>query len=113
MKITRWVVYLWELNCGTTVVPFSLFSGRKKVSILWCFKMVQYNPVNTDNTKGTCHSFRILRFSVLSGLSENWLQTHVADTFFDQTEARRAEKFWGEERPPPLSKGLDPALDCT
>ena len=26
---------------GVPVVPFSLFSGGKKVSILWCFKLVQ------------------------------------------------------------------------
>ena len=37
--------------------------------------------------------------------------------FLDQTEARRAEKIWGETAPPPppLSQGLDPALQnmCT
>ena len=31
--------------------------------------LLQWNPVNTD-TKGTCHSVRIIRLSVLSGLSE-------------------------------------------
>ena len=43
--------------------------------------------------------------------------------FLDQTEARRAEKIFGEttlpplskgldDRAPPLSQGLDPALKC-
>ena len=36
----------------------------------------QWNPVNMD-TKGTCHSVRIIRVSVLSGLSEKTSGTHV------------------------------------
>ena len=39
-------------------------------------KFIQWNPVNTD-TKGTCHSVRIIRVSVLSGLSEKTSETHV------------------------------------
>ena len=39
-------------------------------------KSVQWNPVNTD-TNGTCPSVRINGVSVLSGLSEKTLQTHV------------------------------------
>ena len=46
-----------------------------------------YNdPVNTD-TKRTCHSVRIIRVSVLSGLSEKTSGTHVsstADSFTNQ-----------------------------
>ena len=38
--------------------------------------MVQWNPVNKD-TKGTCHSVRTIRVSVLSGLSEKTSITHV------------------------------------
>ena len=38
--------------------------------------LIQWNPVNTD-TKGTCHSVRIIWVSVLSGLSENTWGTHV------------------------------------
>ena len=37
---------------------------------------LKWNPVNTD-TKGTCHSVRIIRVSVLSGLSENTWGTYV------------------------------------
>ena len=37
---------------------------------------VQWNPVNTD-TKETGHSVRIIRVSVLSGLSEKMSGTHV------------------------------------
>ena len=37
---------------------------------------IQWNPVNTD-TNGTCPSVRINGVSVLSGLSEKTLQTHV------------------------------------
>ena len=37
---------------------------------------LQWNPVNTD-TNGTCPSVRINGVSVLSGLSEKTLQTHV------------------------------------
>ena len=37
---------------------------------------VQWNPVNTD-TKGTDHSVRIIRVSVLSGLSEKMSGTHI------------------------------------
>ena len=36
----------------------------------------QWNPVNKD-TKGTCHSVRIIRVSVLGGLSEKTSGTHV------------------------------------
>ena len=41
---------------------------------LSCLRMsrnigVHWNPVNTD-TKGTCHSVRVIRVSVLSGLSK-------------------------------------------
>ena len=36
----------------------------KTISSLW-FCEVQWNPVNTD-TKGTCHSVRIIQVSVLS-----------------------------------------------
>ena len=39
-------------------------------------KFIQWNPVNMD-TKGTCHSVRIIRVSVLSGLSEKMSGTHV------------------------------------
>ena len=38
--------------------------------------LIQWNPVNTD-TNGTCPSVRINGVSVLSGLSEKTLQTHV------------------------------------
>ena len=39
----RHIVVIDENNKvgGVPVVPFSLFSGGKKVSILWCFKLVQ------------------------------------------------------------------------
>ena len=37
---------------------------------------IKWNPVNTD-TKGTCHSVRIIRVSVLSGLSEKTSGTHA------------------------------------
>ena len=37
---------------------------------------LQWNPVNTD-ANGTCPSVRINGVSVLSGLSEKTLQTHV------------------------------------
>ena len=37
---------------------------------------IQWDPVNTD-TKGTCHSVRIIWVSVLSGLSEKTSGTHV------------------------------------
>ena len=37
---------------------------------------VQWNPVSTD-TKGTCHSVRIIRVSVLSGLSKKTSGKHV------------------------------------
>ena len=39
-------------------------------------KVLQWNPVNMD-TNGTCPSVRINGVSVLSGLSEKTLQTHV------------------------------------
>ena len=39
-------------------------------------KRIKRNPVNTD-TKGTCHSVRIILVSVLSGLSEKTSGTHV------------------------------------
>ena len=40
-----------------------------------CFK-IQWKPGNTD-TKGACHSVRIIRVSVLSGLSEKTSGAHV------------------------------------
>ena len=44
---------------------------------------VRWNPVNTD-TKGTCHTTRIIRVSVLSGLSEK----SVADSRFIDLETK-------------------------
>ena len=46
-------------------------------------KTVRWNPVNTD-TKGTCHTTRIIRVSVLSGLSEKI----VADSRFIDLETK-------------------------
>ena len=42
--------------------------GKKSIGCTLSFYM-QWNPVNTD-TKGACYSVRIIRVSVLSGLSE-------------------------------------------
>ena len=38
--------------------------------------LLQWNPVNTD-IEGTCHIARIDRVSILSGLSDKTLRTHV------------------------------------
>ena len=45
-------------------------------SIFLQLSYMQWNPVNTD-TKGTSHSVRIIRVSVVSGLSEKTSGTHV------------------------------------
>ena len=50
---------------------------------------VRWNPVNTD-TKGTCHTTRIIRVPVLSGLSEK----SVADSRFIDLETK-ADIFTG------------------
>ena len=66
LSITQLHEKLLEVNCIT------------KALIEWKQKLmyIQWNPVNTD-TNGTCPSVRINGVSVLSGLSEKTLQTHV------------------------------------
>ena len=50
---------------------------KRKWKRFWIISLkIQWKPVNTD-TKGTCHSVRIIRVSVLSGLSEKTAGTHV------------------------------------
>ena len=50
---------------------------KRKWKRFWIIGLkIQWNQVNTD-TKGTCHSVRIIRVSVLSGLSEKTAGTHV------------------------------------
>ena len=58
-----------------------IFLGLEEELLKSQYKMIeqvdiQWNPVNTD-TNGTCPSVRINGVSVLSGLSEKKLQTHV------------------------------------
>ena len=43
---------------------------------LTLIKVYQWNPVNAD-TKGTCHSVRIIRVSVFSGASDKTSGTHI------------------------------------
>ena len=57
--------------------------GSQLVENKWSFKqitleesVIQWNPVNADTTE-TCHSVRIIRMSILSGLSEKTSGTHV------------------------------------
>ena len=45
-----------------------------------------------------------------SGGSKGGARGARAPLFLDQTEAQRTEKIFFVDRPPPLSKGLDPSL---
>ena len=54
----------------------SLFQVQVHDIVVELIIQIQWNPVNTD-TNGTCPSVRINGVSVLSGLSEKTLQTHV------------------------------------
>ena len=49
---------------------------------------LQWNPVYAD-TKGTCHSVRIIRVSVLSGLSEKTSGTYVLSTIKTKADSFR------------------------
>ena len=65
-----------EIPYTGTVKPLSKPERRRGLNICTIYNAPQCNPVNTD-TKGTCHTVRIIRVSVLSGLSEKTSGTHV------------------------------------
>ena len=60
---------------GGVVTSAMRFRARESIT---AGKRIKRNPVNTD-TNGTCHSVRIIRVSVLSGLSEKTSGTRFID----------------------------------
>ena len=89
-----WKFSTQDTSLSSCDTPFKLTSFVFKLAdgashaVLRC--NIQWNPVNTD-TKGTCHSVRIIRVSVLSGLSEKTSGTQCfidintkADSFTNQ-----------------------------
>ena len=73
-----YLVSLVQCKVYATEYKYSTLQGSDDVprALLINRQMLQWSPVNTD-TKGTCNSVRIIRVSVLSGLSEKTLGTHV------------------------------------
>ena len=62
--------------CRSRASYFSPQPPSPFLDLVFATLLLQWNPVNTD-TKRTCHSVRIIRVSVLSGLSEKTSGTHV------------------------------------